>query len=354
MQESIWTDMRATSVWERVDAQLFRTQIAPLDRPAVLKGLVRHWPAVVKAQESPRAIADYLRGFANDRPVPAFVGKPEIRGRFFYSDDLKGFNYQQQHGPLEAIINFLLDQLKSPNPPALYAGAVFVPDFAPGLLAEHTIGLLDPAVQPVTSLWIGNRTRVAAHWDLPQNVICVISGRRRYTLFPMAQVGNLYVGPLDFTLAGQPISLVDFHHPDYDRFPKFREALAHAEVAELEPGDALYLPSLWFHHAESLGRFGLMMNHWWRTAPPYMFTPYITMLHSLLTIRDLPPSERASWRALFDYYIFQTQGEPMAHVPMDARGVFATMTPEKAQALMAHLLESLRRQQAADSTLIGR
>ena len=93
-------------------------------------------------------------------------------------------------------------------------------------------------MEQLASLWIGNRTRTAAHFDLPQNIACVISGRRRFTVFPIGQLPNLYVGPLDFTPAGQAISLVDFHAPDFERYPRFREALRHAQVAELEPGDA--------------------------------------------------------------------------------------------------------------------
>jgi hypothetical protein len=58
----------------------------------------------------------------------------------------------------------------------------------------------------LASIWIGNRTRIAAHYDLPDNVAVVAAGHRRFTLFPPEQVRNLYVGPVDFTRrpAGQP------------------------------------------------------------------------------------------------------------------------------------------------------
>ena len=204
--------------------------------------------------------------------------------------------------------------------------------------------LLEAGRERLTSLWIGNRSRTAAHWDLPQNLACVVAGRRRFTLFPIDQVANLYVGPLDFTPAGQAISLVDINDPDFGRHPRFREALAHAEVAELEPGDALYMPSLWWHHVETLGDFGAMVNLWWRDGPDYMATPMLTLFHALLTLRDLPENERASWRVLFDHYIFQTgDGDPMAHVPVDARGVFAPMNPGIMQRLKAFLSRPLLR-----------
>jgi len=347
VEQSIWSGMQPVRDWRDVDAQRFRSQIEPLNRPAVLRGLVRHWPAVVKAEESPLALADYLRRHSSEKPVSALIGDPKIRGRFFYQDDLQGFNFSQQELPLGNLLAILLKDLNNEHAPALYAGSVPLAEHAPGLLAEHTLDLIDPSIRRQTSLWIGNRTRVAAHWDQPQNIACVISGRRRYTLFPTQQIRNLYIGPLDRTPAGVPISLVDFYQPDYERFPKFREALTQAEVAELGPGDALYLPSLWVHHAESHDAFGLMMNFWFQSWPALPLSPYLTMLHSLLTIRDLPPAVRESWRALFDLYVFQTGGDPMAHIPMEARGIFGPLTSARASALIAQLQQAFERMKSA-------
>jgi hypothetical protein len=338
---SIWSTMKAVPEWRGVDARLFHAEIEPLNRPAVLRGLVDHWPAVKCARESPHALADYLYRHCNDKPVPAFMAEPKIQGRFFYTDDLLGLNFSQQEVPLRKILSFLLHEFGNVQAPALYAGAVPVGEHLPGLLAEHRLDLLPPGTPRRTSIWIGNRTRVAAHWDQPHNIACVISGRRRYTLFSTEQIRNLYIGPLDRTPAGAPVSLVDFQNPDFERYPRFREALAHAEWAELGPGDALYMPSLWVHHVESLDAFGLMMNFWWQSWPAQLMSPYLTMLHALLTIRDLPPAVREGWRALFDLYIFQSEGDPMAHVPEAARGAYSTLTPERARALIAQLQQTL-------------
>lgn len=74
----------------------------------------------------------------------------------------------------------------------------------------------------------------------------IATGRRRFTLFPPQQRVNLYVGlyvgPFDKTVAGVPVSMAPIENPDFDRFPRLREALDHAQVAELEPGDGLYIP----------------------------------------------------------------------------------------------------------------
>ncbi len=336
-----WSRVKRIREWEQVDALRFHQEIVPQNQPAVLRGLVNDWPAVRAAGESPQALSAYLRTFDTKKPIEAFFGAPEINGRFFYSDDLRGFNFEKKKLLLDDFLDLLLKHLDDDRPPSFYAGAIQVPLHTPEIISRNHHSLLDDSVEQLVSLWIGNRMRTAAHYDLPQNLACVIGGHRRFILMPIDQLPNLYVGPLDFTLAGQAISLVDFHDPDFEKFPRFSEALQHAWVADLGPGDVLYLPSLWWHHVETLDPLGAMMNFWWRDAPEYMFTPLITLMHSLLSIRELPAREREAWRTVFDHYIFQTGGDPMEHLPMNARGIMGEMTPERVARLREHLARSL-------------
>lgn len=315
-------------VFENVDRDMFEKTIVPAGRPAVLRKLVANWPMVSMGRSSPKALADHIRAAANQEPTTVWNGAPEIEGRFSYSDDLKGFNHIQENIPLSTLLDRLATHYDDINPPSFYAGGVLLQRHLPALLAETPMPLLPPTGRRLVSLWIGNRARTPAHWDGPQNLACVVAGRRRFTLLPMHQIANLYVGPVDFTLSGQPISLVDFRKPDLERHPRFAEALKHAEVAELAPGDVLYMPSFWFHHVESLDPLGAMVNFWWRDVPEYMGPPIFSVLFALLTLRDLGYRERQAWRAIFDHYIFRPDDlDPMAHIPQDARGVFAPMTP---------------------------
>jgi hypothetical protein len=87
-----------------------------------------------------------------------------------------------------------------------------------------------------------------------------------------------------------------------------------------------------------------MINFWWRDGPPHVTgtTPLLTLLHGLLTLRDMPHDERMRWRTLFDHYLFAPDGEDaLAHVPDHAKGMFGPMTPDIHRQLKVHLIQTL-------------
>lgn len=312
------------------------------EAPVLLRGLVAHWPLVQAARHSDGAFCEHLRRFGAERPVGLWRGPPSIGGRFFYNERFDGFNFERVVGRFGDLLDELLAQADHPAPPALYLGSTELDGSFPGLRAAHDLPSLR-AHDPQVSLWLGNRTRVALHFDLPDNVACVVAGRRRFTLFPPEQVANLYVGPLDLTPAGQPISLVDHAAPDLERFPRYAQALPHACVFDLSPGDALFIPSQWWHGVESLAPVNALVNFWWRSTPPYMDTPLNTLLLALLSVRDLPPHQRRAWRALFDHYVFDADDSTAAHLPPHARGVLGPIGDDTARRLRAFLLNRLNR-----------
>lgn len=338
----MWQGTPAVRTLRGMTRERFEQEVVPAGRPVVFKGLVDDWPIVAAGRRSEQALADYLKRHGSDQPVQAWFGAPAIDGRFGYADDLAGFNHERRIVPLPDLLDYLLANRDDPHAFSAYAGGIPIPKHLPSLAPTVLIPLLAAGREMLVSLWLGTRTRTAAHWDVPQNLACVVLGRRRFLLFPTEQVRNLYVGPLDYTLAGQPISLVDFAAPDLDRFPRFADAMAAAELAELEPGDVLYVPSLWWHHVESLDPVGVMINFWWRDGPGYLMTPLLTLFHALLTLRELPTAEREAWRVMFDHYIFGTNGDPMEHLPPAARGVFGEMTPDLLRRLKAMLAGPLQ------------
>ena len=315
--------------------------LAHATQPIVFRGLVGDWPAVDAGRESAAAARAYLRRFYRDATVGAMLGEAGIRGRFFYNDALDGFNYNSVRLRLDAVLDALERHQADTLPPAIYVGSTTVDTCLPGFNAENALGL--EAWQPLVSVWIGNQARIAAHQDVPENLACVVAGRRRFTMFPPAQLANLYVGPLDFNPAGQAISLVDFAEPDLERFPRFATALENALVAELGPGDAIFIPSLWWHHVESLDPFNVLVNYWWRRSPAWMDTPITALMMAMLSVRDLPPAERAAWRGIFEHYVFAADDATAAHIPPSARSLLAPLDAESARRLRAQLLKRLNR-----------
>ena len=309
--------------------------------PLLLRGLVADWPVVKAARTSPQAAIAYLRRWYVDATVNAMLGAPEIDGRFFYNEALDGFNFQPMRVRLDAVLGELEKHLATPTPPAIYVGSTTIDGALPGFRGENDVDL-GPR-DPLASIWIGNRTRISAHYDLPDNLACIGAGHRRFTLFPPGQQHNLYVGPIDLTPAGQPISLVDFRNPDFERFPRFAEALEQAQVAEMEPGDAIFVPSMWWHHVEALDSFNVLVNYWWRQSPDWMDTPNNALMHALMTVRDLPPAQRAAWAELFRHYVFEADAETAAHIPPAARGLLAPLDDNASRMVRAQLLKRLNR-----------
>lgn len=322
--------------YARVDRSLLDDEIRPSLQPAVLRGVAANWPAVQAAQESDGRLVDYLKRFPSGQRVAAIVGEPEIQGRFFYSDDMRGLNFQRGLSPLEPFLERLLRDRGNPAPMAMAVQSETIPDLLPGFEAENRLDLVPAGVEP--RAWIGNRIRVAPHYDNYENIGVVVAGRRRFTLFPPEQTANLYIGPFELTPAGTPVSLVDLASPDLERFPRFAKAAAAAQSAELEPGDAIYIPYHWWHAVESVEPLNLFVNYWWSEGRQDLGRPYDALMHAFFAIKHLPPEQRATWKGLFDYYVFETSGDPAGHLPAHARGVLGEPTLE----LLARMRATLK------------
>ncbi len=330
------------AIEERADVALADAAelLAGREQPLLLRGLVADWPLVRLANESTEAALDHIAGFYRGRPVSLFLGETAIDGRFFYNEDLTGFNFMQMEANLADVLRKLREVREQVDAPCLYVGSTAVDQWLPGFVACNPTPV--ESLAPLVSIWLGNRSRVAAHFDFPDNLACCAIGQRRFTLFPPEQIANLYIGPLDLTPAGQPISLVDFHRPDFACFPRFRLALEAAQTAELAPGDALFIPGMWWHHVEGLAAINALVNCWWSVTPEYMGSPADALTHALLAVKSLPAAQRRAWRSHFDHYVFDPPEDAGAHIPASALGRLGKVDDLSARRLRAELLNKLR------------
>ena len=300
--------------WRDVDAARFHSEIVPLAQPAVLRGIGDDWPLVRHYRRSLETLVDYLSGFDSGELVTATIVPPEARGRMAYEEGAKALNHRNSLEQLANVLKGLLKLMPNAHPPGVFMGGLDARERLPGLEQENRTDFVPPGT--AAHVWIGNAVTVSPHFDAGDNLAVVVAGKRRFTLFPPDQVSNLYVGPFDLTPAGLPISMVAHNAPDLERYPRFREALAAAQVAELEPGDAIYIPYLWWHGVESLDPFNMLVNYWWYRDEVAAAHPYGALLRATYELyRNVPPEHRRAWKQMYDHWVFEEQGNPAAHLP---------------------------------------
>lgn len=321
-------------------ADMFLHEIAEPCRPVVIRGLVSSWPAARAAALSPMHFRQYVTQFDANGLTEVFIGEPNIAGKYYYSDDLRGFNFSRSRMSFADALDSIIATAGRADQRSMYVGSLPTEQYLPGFAAENALTILKPNVAP--RIWLGHASNVSAHYDTFDNVACVVAGVRRFTLFAPETIGRLYVGPLDHTMAGQPVSLAASAPPDDERFPLFREVREQALVAELHPGDAIYIPKLWWHQVEATSPFNVLVNYWWDAFSAGPDAPSIGLLLSMITIAARPPAERQAWKAFFDHYVFRTNGHPLAHLPESQHGVLGPLQPDNYEKIRARILHLLR------------
>lgn len=321
--------------------QAFQREVVEACQPVILRGLVAGWPVVQAARDSPARFKDYLATFDIGSRAEAYFGSPALGGKYYYAPDLKGFNFERRMMKLLDALQVMVDSLQQADAPTVYVGSVPTGEALPGFAAANAMPLLGQGVGP--RIWLGTRSNVSCHHDTYDNLACVIAGRRRFTLFAPELIGRLYVGPIDNTMAGAPVSLAaSADGAESARFPLFEEIRAQALNLELEAGDALYLPKLWWHKVESLAPLNGLVNYWWDAFSAGPDAPYTSMLLAMIAIAERPPPERRAWKAFFDHYVFRTGGHPLAHLPPERHGLLGPLKPDNYARIRARVMHMLR------------
>lgn len=322
------------------DQEAFRSAIVEKCQPVVMRGAMRNWPVSQAGQSSPDALRAYLARFANAARAEGFVGAPSIGGRYAYGEGLEGFNFDRFDTDVLGALDRILASAVQPGSPSVYLGSVEADIFLPGFAQENEMPAVPRSVGP--RIWLGNASNVSCHNDTFDNIACVIAGRRRFTLYPPEAVADLYVGPVDHTMAGRPVSLAAGTAPGDPRYPRFEAIRDSALVADLAPGDALYLPKLWWHQVEALDPVNMLVNYWWDAFSAGPDAPNTAMLLAMITIAERPAREREAWRAFFDHYVFRPDGHPLAHLPPEKHGILGPLGSGNYGRIRALIMQLLR------------
>lgn len=336
------TDYQAIAEYATLSAKQFFEQIASQQQPIVIRGFAKQWPIVAAAKHSPQDFVAYLNRFYNGNKAKMVVAPPAANKRFYYNDDMTGINYVSGEERVDLFLGRLLELVDREVYPAISMQNSKISEILPGLVDDNPCDFFSD-LEP--RLWVGNEGIVSAHYDGSDNLACVVAGHRRFVLFPPEQTANLYPGPLNFTPAGAPTSLVDLNNPDFDRYPLFKQALAGAYSAELAPGDAIFIPMLWWHHVESLDKVNALMNYWWNgsSAPDAISPSPIDSLNlALLAMRDMTPKQRDAWRCLFDHYLFKQGVDPVSYIPTHQQHVLGDMSPDYIRSIKDYFIQKLQ------------
>ena len=200
-------------------------------RPVVIERAIDHWPALK------RWTPDYLRRKIGDAPVE-FQG-----GRAANPDyEIHGYSHKQVL-PFGAYLDLIA--AGSGNDAYVTANNSEANRTALAPL-ERDLGHLDKYLTPAPGMmWIGPAgTFTPLHFDLTNNLIAQIVGRKRVILLPPSESARLHHGRHVFSAVRD---LED--EARLALFPSAREARRF--VVDLGPGDLLYSPIGWWHQVRS-------------------------------------------------------------------------------------------------------
>ncbi|MDP9120310.1 MAG: cupin-like domain-containing protein [Acidobacteriota bacterium] len=238
---------------EEPSPQAFHRGYVQANRPVVVQGVMDRWKALNGWSWS------YLCSLAGEE-----AGEVIVSANGLYPD------YLSQPSPMTRVAMTLAEFVDrslphSPGqpvrPPILAPGETYY-IYGKSYLFDAFPELLEDIAPPsclgttqvsTTSTWISSKGCVTPlHYDLPNTLLCQVRGAKQIYLFAPSQFDRLYLrGPRfpgfdNFERQSQ----VDIHHPDLARFPEFRGATAVS--CTLRQGEALFIPSNWFHEVETL------------------------------------------------------------------------------------------------------
>lgn len=250
--------------------------------PVIIKNAFNHWPALEKWN------GDYLREKIGHRTVTVAVTPNG------YADGVVGNKFVMPEEREMAFSKFL-DILEGKNPEE----GIFYVQKQNSNLTDEFEELCEEASceiswateafgkQPdAVNFWMGDERAVTSmHKDHYENLYCVISGKKVFTLLPPSDLPlipyELYTPARfkatengDFEIVDEvaehftelsplpkvPWIAIDPLNPDLEKYPRY--AKANPVTCTVQAGEMLYLPSLWFHHVQQ-SHGCIAINFWY-------------------------------------------------------------------------------------------
>jgi len=230
--------------------------------PIILSDLTANWPARAKWN------TDYLKRIAGDQLVPVYSSKP-AKGK------------QHQHAAEKQISFAAYLELLENGENDLRMFFYNILENVPSLLDDFDypeLGMRFFKRLPV--LFMGGKgAKVQMHYDidLADLILCHFGGPKRVLLIPPEQTPFMYKVPFSFSALHD----VDFGNPDFEKYPALQQLNGY--VAELQHGDALYIPSGYWHYI-TYGDIGFSMT---LRSMPTSFYGRMTLMKNIFVTRTI-------------------------------------------------------------------
>ncbi len=228
----------------------FREQCFDVATPAILEGVIEHWPALQKWSD-----LGYLNHVAGRRLVPVELGR-------HYLDE----KWSEQLMPLSSFLREYVQKGDAHAYLAQHALLDQIPRLRRDIASHDYCGLGEGDV--TQNAWIGFGTVSPLHRDASHNLLAQVVGAKYVRLYAPSESSSLYP-----VLEGVPKGVSS--HIELDAFAptnpdQRREALRKFplfETAEyidliLLKGEVLYIPPGWWHYVEAL-EYSCSVSSWW-------------------------------------------------------------------------------------------
>ncbi|CAH1240816.1 AKR1B10 [Branchiostoma lanceolatum] len=258
------------------DPETFYRDYIQTSTPVLMKGGAAHWPAVQKWPGNEAYLVeefgdevlkvDYRKAWNNDFPK---------KKRMKIRDFLK--IYREESVYLDSPVGVRSPFYKDMELPA----CLDCPDQAAKLTGFNM-------------LYSSGNTSYVIHHDGQDNILTLVSGRKSVVVIDPKFSNHLYVN--DFTVL-PGLAPLEPEKIDLVKFPLVAEV--DYAIAELEAGDMLYIPQMWFHTVKSKGDPNIAFSIWFTSFPQCddrmeeEFDPDVMVVEStavyLQCVKEQPP-----------------------------------------------------------------